>query len=191
MARGDREHWERTHARGGGGAPDAPADFLVAHAALIPRGRVLDVAAGGGRNAAWLAALGCRVVAVDGARAALERVRALAPRVACAQMDLDAPGIRAASLDAVVVVNFLDRRLFDEAPGWLRPGGVLVWDTFLVEERAIGHPRNPAFLLERGELARRLAARCDILAAREGLVDGPAGPTYRSGVVARRRAPGG
>ena len=186
MARDDREHWEaKYHA---GREPESPpAPFLVEHAHLLPIGRTLDVAAGSGRHARFLAGLGHRVVAVDVSFAALAGLRASRPRLACVQMDLDAPGIRAGSCDVVVVVSFLDRRLFDPVVTWLRPGGVLVWDTFLAEQRGIGHPRNPAYLLERGELRARFEPSCEVLALREGLVEEPGGPAFRSGLVARRR----
>src|SRR5262245_48746077 len=105
-------------------------------------------------------------------------------------MDLDAPGFSPASLDVVIIVNFLDRWLFAALPHWLRAGGVLLWDTFLLEQREIGHPRNPDFLLNRGELARRLGGSFDLLAEREGLVEDASGRAFRSGVVARRRGGG-
>jgi hypothetical protein len=129
------------------------------------------------------------VIAVDVARAALARLHAMDARIACVQMDLDAPGVRAGSVDAVVVVNFLDRRLFTEVTRWLRPGGILVWDTFLIDQREIGHPRNPSFLLARGELVRRLAGEFRILATREGAVDDGGGRAFRSGVVGERLGP--
>lgn len=185
MSRDDREHWEAKHRPPP--APAAPAPFLVEHADLLPPGRTLDLAAGTGRNARYLAARGHRVVAIDGARAALAHVRAADPRIACVQMDLDTPGIRPRAVDTVIVVNFLDRRLFAAVTEWLRPGGMLLWDTFLLEQREIGHPRNPEFLLLRGELAERLAGAFELLATREGLVEEAAGPCYRGGVVAQRR----
>jgi tellurite methyltransferase len=186
MSRDDREHWQAKHRPPP--VPAAPARFLVEHADLLPLGRTLDLAAGTGRNALYLAARGHRVVAIDGARTALAHVRAADSRVACVQMDLDAPGIRARSVDAVVVVNFLDRRLFAAVAGWLRPGGVLLWDTFLLEQRDIGHPRNPDFLLRRGELVERVAGAFDVLVTREGLVEEPTGPSFRAAIVATRRA---
>jgi tellurite methyltransferase len=187
MAREDREHWEAAH--GATAAREEPSPFLVQHAHLLPPGVALDVAAGAGRNAAFLAARGHRVVALDVARAALVRVRAADARVACVQMDLDAPGIRAGSADTVIVVSFLDRRLFAEIAGWLRPGGILVWDTFLIDQREIGHPRNPAFLLARGELVARLRGEFRVLAAREGAIEDGGLRAFRSGVVAERLAP--
>jgi SAM-dependent methyltransferase len=187
MSRDDREHWEHAHAKASAPGPAAP--FLVEHVHLLRPGRVVDVAAGTGRNAAFLAARGHRVIAVDVARAALARVHAVDARIACVQMDLDAPGLRAGSVDAVVVVNFLDRRLFSEVGRWLRPGCILIWDTFLIDQREIGHPRNPSFLLARGELVDRLAHDFRILVTREGAVDDGGGRAYRSGIVGERLGP--
>src|SRR5262249_6950838 len=151
-------------------------------------GRTLDLAAGSGRNAAFLARRGHTVVAVDVSWQGLARVRQRERGIVCVQMDLDAPAFRRGAADAVVVVSFLDRSLFPQVGAWLRPGGVLLWDTFLVDQRSIGHPREPAFLLERGELAERLRRAFDILAVREGLVEEKGRPAWRSAVVARRMA---
>ena len=187
MSRQDRERWDSKH-RDAAVADDPPSPFLVEHANLLPAGRTLDLAAGSGRNAAFLAHRGHAVIAVDVSWQGLARVRQRARGIACVQMDLDVPAFRRGSIDAVVVVSFLDRRLFAEVSGWLRPGGVLLWDTFLVDQRSIGHPREAAFLLERGELVQRLRGTFDILATREGLVEERGRPAWRSGVVARRMA---
>ena len=187
MARDDREHWDAKHAnRADRDAPPAP--FLVAHAHRLPLGRTLDVAAGTGRNARFLAGLGHRVVAVDVSGIGLAILRAIAPDVACVQMDLDRPGHPA---------RCLRRRRGRQLPrssaasttavDWVRPGGVVLWETFLREQRDIGHPRNPDWLLERGELRARLGPRCEVLAECEGLVDEPGGRAFRSGIVVRRR----
>ena len=53
----------------------------------------------------------------------------------------------------------------------LKPGGVLVYETFTRAQAARGKPTNPAFLLESGEL-RRLVAPLEILASREGDYEG-------------------
>src|SRR4029450_10614862 len=116
-----------------------------------------------------------RSLPLAAAAAALGHIRAADPRIACVQMDLDAPGIGPGSVDAVVVVNFLDRRLFSAVAEWLRPGGMLLWDTFLLEQRALGHPRNPDFLLRRGELAERLAGAFDVLVKGGGVGGGAGG----------------
>jgi tellurite methyltransferase len=185
VSREDRKRWDAKHRDAGAALPPA-AEFLVEHAHLLPPGRTLDLAAGTGRNAGFLAARGHTVVAADVSWAALARLRQRACGVLCVQMDLDAPGFRPGCADNVVVVSFLDRRLFADVARWLRPGGVLLWDTFLVDQRTIGHPREAAFLLERGELVERLRGEFRILAAREGLVEEQGRAAFRSGVVAER-----
>ena len=199
MSRADREHWDAHHRRFEGSTPPPPARFLAEHAELLPVGRTLELAAGSGRNALYLAARGHRVIACDASRSAVSALRAAKPENASrdvvpldgvaldvVQMDLDHPGFRTASVDAIVCVSFLDRALFPEIERWLRPGGVLLFDTFLVDQRAVGHPKNPAFLLERNELLERLRGY-RILRYREGEVSDGETVSYRAGAVAERR----
>jgi 2-polyprenyl-3-methyl-5-hydroxy-6-metoxy-1,4-benzoquinol methylase len=55
-----------------------PNRFLVAEAAELPPGRALDLAAGEGRNAVWLAEQGWRGTGVDFSRVGLEKAERLA-----------------------------------------------------------------------------------------------------------------
>lgn len=181
----DREHWDSAHARARSGGPSAPAPFLAEHVDLLRVGRTLDLACGRGRNARFLAERGHRVVAVDVSREALTGLRS--PSIACAQMDLDAAAFRAGSLDGIICVSFLDRRLFASFATWLRPGGWLLFDTFLVDQAELGHPRNPEFLLRRNELLERLAPRFRVLRYREGLVEESGVKSARAGIVAERK----
>jgi tellurite methyltransferase len=184
MSSEDKVHWDHAYATLSTCEVSAPARFLAENLSLLIPGRTLDIAAGRGRNAVFLAAHGHRVLAVDVARTALE---AIAPRsgIDVAQVDLDRPCFRARSVDNVVSINFLDRRLFPEMVGWLKPGGLLLFDTFLIDQASRGHPRNPAFLLGHNELIDRIRG-LRILRYREGLVDDPPGSSYRAGVVAVR-----
>jgi len=168
-----------------------PAAWLVAHRGLLATsGRALDVACGRGRNAVWLAQQGFATTAVDRdphqigaleARAQAERL-AISPLV----MDLEggAVALGEAIYDVVVVVHYLHRPLFPALLAALRPGGVLVYETFTVAQAARGRPTNPAFLLEPGELPR-LVAPLEIRAAREGEFEG----RMVSSVVAMRPGP--
>ena len=57
--------------------------------------------------------------------------------------------------DLVCVFRFLDRVLCHHLPTLLRPGGVLMYETFTVAQRNyLGGPRSDALLLQPNELPR-------------------------------------
>jgi SAM-dependent methyltransferase len=155
-----------------------PTRWLIDHAHMLPMsGSALDVASGGGRNALWLAARGLDTLALDRNGVAVEGIRVAAARRAlplrAETMDLEAQQatLPAAAFDVVVVVHYLHRPLFPLLKTALRPGGLLVYETFTRAQAARGKPTNPAFLLEPGEL-RTLVAPFQILAEREGDFEG-------------------
>jgi len=173
------------------GSPiNAPASWLVDHVDLIPPGAlVLDVASGTGRNGLSLARAGWRVHAVDRDAAALSRMSAsalgdLAGQVTIEVLDLETqmPSLGHHRYGAVIVFNYLHRALMPLLVDAVAPGGVLIYETFTVNQDERGHPRNPAFLLEEGEL-RRLVAPLDILRSREGEFGG----RLIASIVAARR----
>lgn len=189
MARDDRLRWEARYREGAAAlAAAAPSPFLAAHAHLL-RGRVLDVAAGAGRNALFLARRGCLVHAVDIAFAGLEAAASVARRdglpLHCLQADLESLPLPDDHYDAVVNIRFLHRPLLPLLRRTVRPGGIVVFETFLADQAAAGHPRNPAFLLERGELARAFAG-FTFLVLEEGRCDDASGPAWLGRAVARR-----
>lgn len=184
MSDEDRAHWERAYAKRPLEPASAPAPFLVENASLLAPGRTLDVASGSGRNSMFLASRGHRVVAADISGEALRALRRQAAAVDAVQVDLDRPCFARGGFDNVVCINFLDRRLFDEMLSWLAPGGVLLLDTFSIEQRTIGHPRNPAFLLGHGELLERMRGQ-RVLRHREGVVEDESGKSFRAGIVVK------
>jgi SAM-dependent methyltransferase len=170
------------------GALAAPSRWLVENADLLPpAGLALDVACGSGRNALFLAAAGFRVRALDRDPEALARLTASATRlglpVDAEAVDLERPGAELgdAACALIVVTHYLHRPLFPALRRALAPGGVLVYETFTVDQAAQGRPSNPAFLLEHGEL-RRLLAPLEVLRERDGLFEG----RRVAGVVALR-----
>jgi SAM-dependent methyltransferase len=150
------------------------SDWLLSNTDLIARDRpVLDVASGRGRHALLLASRGWQVHAVDRDAVALttidERARALGVIVQTTCMDLEGEGsdLGEDRYGTILVFNYLHRPLFPALLRALSPGGVLLYETFTVGQRARGHPRNPAFLLQDGELAQLVAA-LDVVRCREG-----------------------
>jgi tellurite methyltransferase len=147
------------------GAEPEASPFLLAELDRLrgaARGPVLDVACGAGRNAWPVAALGRRVVGVDRDPRALARLAAEARRrtlsVSALRADIESghelpfrPGVFA----AVLVFRFLFRPLAPALAAALRPGGLLIYETFTLDQMDLAQgPRNPSFLLEPGELPK-------------------------------------
>lgn len=137
-------------------------------------GDVLDLACGGGRHARLLAARGYRVEAVDRdaeALTTLAGIDRIVPRVA----DLEHASwpYAAAQFDGIVVCNYLYRPRLDAVVAALRPGGVLIYETFMLGNEMFGKPSNPDFLLRSGELLDVVRARLTVVAFEQGRVEAP------------------
>jgi SAM-dependent methyltransferase len=139
---------------------------------LIASGaRVLDLAAGRGRHAVFLASRGARVTAVDRDADALASFAAT-PGVATRAMDLegDAWPLAGERFDAIVCVHYLHRPRLPDLMALLAAEGTLIYETFAVGNEAFGRPSNPAFLLRDGELLALAAPRMAVVAFEQGLV---------------------
>lgn len=165
-----------------------PSPWVVRHAQSIPaRGKVLDLACGSGRHARFLAGLGYPVLAVDrdaGGLAGLSAIEGITTR----QLDLEGEEWPLAGqvFDGIVVTNYLWRPRLPDVLALLAPGGVLIYETFMVGNAAYGKPSNPAFLLLAGEL-RQLAAAAGLREVdyAEGYVASPK-PAMRQAICAIR-----
>jgi len=183
-----RKHWEERHREG---TPGPPEPSLIEVLPLLPCGLALDIASGLGRHAIALAEAGHRVICADYSAPAASKLREnaaerrLAIDPVIADIEETFP-FRAASFDVVLNLTFLNRELVPQLIGALRPGGMLLFDTFLIDQAASGHPNNPAFMLRRGELREMLSAM-ELLRYREGIVTYPSGNTaWRAMALARR-----
>ena len=129
-----------------------PSPWIERWAHLIAAGgSVLDVAAGSGRHAHWLAARGHRVTAVDRDAAAMASLSGIA-EVVVADLEAAAWPLADRRFDGVVVTNYLWRPLLPLLSGSLAEGGVLLYETFAVGNETVGRPSRPDFLLAPGEL---------------------------------------
>ena len=169
---------------------EAPSPWLLACADLLPAGgRALDVASGRGRHALLLAAAGFEVTAMDREREALDalesqaRTNEVSVRTMVADLEAAPPDLGEASFDLIVVFRYLHRPLVPALTRALAPGGFVVYETFTRAQATRGHPKNPDFLLEAGELPRLLVP-LETLRAYEGELDG----SFLSGAFARRPA---
>jgi len=156
---------------------DTPSAWVRRFAPLIRQGgRVLDLAAGAGRHTRLLRDMGFRVTAVDCDIAGLRPLAGDSCETRAMDLETGAPECTLAplggSFDAIVVTNYLHRPLFPSIAAALAPGGVLIYETFALGNERFGRPRNPDYLLRRGELLKAFAA-LTILAFEEGEVTLP------------------
>jgi SAM-dependent methyltransferase len=143
--------------------------------AIPARGRVLDLAAGGGRHVQMLRAAGYQVVAVDRDVKALRAEFGGDPACDIKEMDLEdgGPWRLGAGYDAIVVANYLHRPLLPHLAAALAPGGVLIYETFMVGNERFGKPANPDFLLRPGELLAAFVDHLTVIAFEQGTVETP------------------
>jgi len=184
----DPQHWDARYRSEKHRAETEPAPLLCELLPFLVRGRALDLAMGGGRNAVFLAANGWHVTGVDSSRIALENAAALAearglpvlwvssseyresraslqapskeltqklPGLWLLQVDLEHSTLPAGQFELVICFNYLQRSLFSAIEAALRPGGMLVYETYTLDQLAFPKgPRNPDHLLRPEELRR-------------------------------------
>jgi len=153
---------------------------------LKPGGQLLDLASGNGRHAAWLLQAGHRVCAVDIDLTGIAHLRRQ-KRLRCLEHDLETSAwpFAASTFDGIIVTNYLHRPLFPALADSLRPGGLLIYDTFAIGNEAYGRPSNPAFLLRPGELSAVFSGLLRILDYSHGLVQQPR-PAIRQSLLAEK-----
>ena len=144
-------------------AQAAPSAWVRRFGPLIRQGgRVLDLAAGGGRHTELLLDMGFRVTCVDRDIAGLRPLAGDKCEIHAMDLETGAPESALAPLgggfDGIVVTNYLHRPLFASIAAALAPDGVLIYETFALGNERFGRPRNPDFLLRPGELIDAFAA---------------------------------
>jgi SAM-dependent methyltransferase len=182
MAEDDRVRWDERYAEGDWADADEPARILEdAEAWLVEPGLALDVACGAGRNALWLARHGFKVIAVDiswDENFDIQLVHA----------DLESFALPPDTFDLIINSRFLLRPLFATFRNALKPGGLLLAETFTVDEiDVLGGDIRRAYALERGEL-RQVFGDFEILLYEEGVFEEAEGERGLARMVARRPA---
>jgi len=172
--------WDERHRAMAEDGPAEPATILRELLPILPAGPVLDLACGTGRHALLMAANHHVVSAVDFSGVALDLLqqRALlrnlsnsrvcnfpppgAPRterILTLQANLDQIKLPQDYFAVVVCIQYLQRSLFSEIQKTLKSGGILVFETFTRGQLELGGgPKNPAYLLETGELRTAFSA---------------------------------
>jgi SAM-dependent methyltransferase len=138
---------------------------------ISPGGSVLDLACGSGRHLRWLAARGFKVTGVDRDPAALAPLTSVG-EVIVADIEADDWPLTDRRFDAVVVTNYLWRPLLPRIVDAVAPTGVLIYETFAIDNETVGRPSRPDFLLRRGELIAAVAG-LRLIAFEDGFLEAP------------------
>lgn len=137
---------------------EAPNDFLAQMAARLPRtGAALDIGAGEGRNALFLASLGLDTLAMDQSAVGMQKAqrralqRGLKLRTQAA--DLQDFTLPTASLDVVSSIfvhlpTALRSSVHARIASWLKPGGLFLHESYAPDQlqRTTGGPKDPSML---------------------------------------------
>jgi len=156
-----------------------PAQFLVENIDLLPKGKALDLAMGNGRNAVYLAKMGFEVEGVDISAEAVNKAQELAHnfglnlKALVADLE-DSYRIEQDSYEVIICFNYLHRPLIPQIKEGLCRGGMVVYETFIVDQAQFGKPNNPDYLLKHNEL---IDLFCDFRCLR-----------YREGILESRKA---
>jgi len=165
--------WDARHREAAQDSPAEPASIVLEWLLLLPNGPALDLACGTGRHTLLLACRGQSVTAIDWSGTALDilenrakkaklnvgrnEVADLAdarPRgIRLIQANLEEIQLPAAAFSLIICLQYLQRSHFQRMARALNPGGMLLFETFTrAQLNYTGGPRNPAYLLEPGEL---------------------------------------
>ncbi|MBI06025.1 MAG: SAM-dependent methyltransferase [Rhodospirillaceae bacterium] len=152
-----------------------PSPWITRFASKIASGsKVLDLACGNGRHSRYLLRLGHTVTACDINISALTDIKdeARLEIIACDLENSPWPfGDR--HFAAIIITNYLHRPLFPDVVATLAPAGLLLYETFAAGNEAFGRPRNPKYLLKRGELISGILDNLTIIAYEDVTIDTP------------------
>ena len=156
---------------------DTASQWVQRWSHLVPKaGTVLDVACGAGRHLAWFSDRGHAVTGIDLNTSAAALRAPLATLVTADIENAPWPLLHQGALrtfDSVVVTNYLWRPLLPTLLESVAPGGLLLYETFMVGNETVGRPRSPDFLLQPGELLG-VCTGWHVVAFEQGYLEAPA-----------------
>jgi len=114
-----------------------PIPFLVKNVHLLPKGKVLDLAMGEGRNGVYLATQGFDVIGLDISATGLKKAHKLAERnnvtIETQVVDLESFTLAPNTYDVILCTYYMQRDLFKQFQSALKPGGMIVVETYNVD----------------------------------------------------------
>jgi 2-polyprenyl-3-methyl-5-hydroxy-6-metoxy-1,4-benzoquinol methylase len=116
---------------------EKPIPFLADNVHLLPKGKVLDIAMGEGRNGVYLATQGFEVLGLDISEKGLEKAHNLAKKnkvtIETKVVDLESFTLEPNSYDVILCTYYMQKDLFKQFQSALKPGGMIVVETYNVD----------------------------------------------------------
>mgnify|MGYP002635926918 CR=1 FL=1 len=116
---------------------EKPIPFLVENAHLLPKGKVLDIAMGEGRNGVYLATQGFEVIGLDISETGLKKAHKLAEKnhvnIETRVVDLETFELEPNTYDVILCTYYMQRDLYKKFQSALKPGGMIVVETYNVD----------------------------------------------------------
>jgi tellurite methyltransferase len=116
---------------------EKPIPFLVENVHLLPKGKVLDIAMGEGRNGVYLATQGFEVLGLDISEKGLRKAHNLAKKnnvtIETKVVDLESFTLKPNSYDVILCTYYMQKDLFKQFQRALKPGGMIVVETYNVD----------------------------------------------------------
>lgn len=174
MVKSDQKRWDERFKEKRFALGKRANAFLIRHMGLLPKGKALDIATGEGKNAVFLAQHGFDVDGVDISEVGLKKAENLAREfgveIHTVLADLDTYPIEKQCYDLIANFYFLNRSLIPKIKRGLKRGGMVIFETYLLEQRALSKvgPKNPKYFLKPNELLS-LFKGFRILLYREGI----------------------
>jgi cyclopropane fatty-acyl-phospholipid synthase-like methyltransferase len=160
--------WDQRYAGGDLAYGEAPNEFLAQMADRLPiSGSALDIGAGEGRNALFLASRGLDLLAVDQSAVGMQKAQRLAQErgltLRTRAVDLQDFDAERNSFDVIssIFVHLpatLRAAVHKRVADWLKPGGVFLLESYAPDqiERGTGGPKDPSLLAALETILREL-----------------------------------
>ncbi len=187
MSLKDKEKWNAKYGSSACLTGREPSGWLADHADLLDgKGQALDIAMGEGRNSLFAASLGYDVLGIDISDVGVARAESLAHEnnltIRTRIADLDTYPIEENTYDLILCFYFLERNLFEGIRKGLKPGGILIFETFTEDYlQYSGFKRE--WVLEHDELLKAFSG-LKVIDYRE--TDEPENETAYASLVARK-----
>jgi len=152
----DKQRWNEKYSDEAYRFGKDPIPFLVDQIDRLPKGKVLDVAMGEGRNGVFLATKGFQVTGIDISERGLQKAKALAAErgttIETRVADLEEVEFEQGTYDVVLCTYYLDRRLIPKMKAAVRSGGVVVMETYTLDYQRYRPEFRKDYLLNTNEL---------------------------------------